>query len=69
MSECKHGETFVIDNCPVCGAPQCCSVCCNEQTLRDRIAELEREQNALKATIAASKVKADELIYTLEGGE
>ena len=28
-------------DCPRCGAPNCCEVCCNEQTQADRIAELE----------------------------
>lgn len=29
---CEHCGTKIIDNCPVCGAPQCCPKCCDETT-------------------------------------
>ena len=48
MSErCEHCGCDKIysgpPDCPRCGAPNCCEVCCREQELNDRIAELERQ--------------------------
>ena len=31
-SKCEHCGTTIIDDCWVCGAPQCCPKCCEETT-------------------------------------
>lgn len=29
--KCENGhDDFIISDCPVCGAPQCCPTCCAE---------------------------------------
>jgi len=28
----KHPDVNLISNCPICGAPVCCPVCCKEVT-------------------------------------
>jgi len=48
-NRCPHCGATLIDNCPTCGAPQCCPQCCKIQSLT---ADLEAEQN-LTATQAA----------------
>lgn len=30
--KCEHCGSECINNCLVCGAPQCCPVCCEETT-------------------------------------
>lgn len=31
-THCEHCMTRIIDDCQVCGAPQCCPKCCRETT-------------------------------------
>lgn len=30
-STCDYCGHFIIDRCPMCGAPQCCPRCCREE--------------------------------------
>ena len=57
-------------DCPRCGAPNCCEICCNEQTQADRIAELEAEKKSLftaaKPHLKENK-KLQATIYEIEG--
>jgi hypothetical protein len=60
---CEHcGATLNVSGCQRCGAPVCCPQCCQIQSLTERVAELEREQDEALKLIA--KLKSDVHIAT-----
>lgn len=40
---CDHCGARTIDNCPNCGAPQCCPQCCQIQSLTDQLSAEQKE--------------------------
>ena len=37
-NRCEHCGATIINNCPVCGAPQCCPQCCRIDQLEAQLA-------------------------------
>ena len=52
---CDHCGANIIDNCPRCGAPQCCPQCC-------RIAALEAENERLRDDIKTQNKMLNEQV-------
>ena len=50
---CSHCDCDKIysgpPDCPRCGAPVCCEICCKEQALKDRIEQLEATIKRIEA--------------------
>lgn len=47
---CEHCGANTIDNCLVCGAPQCCPQCCRIGKLEKELAQALHQLNAYEET-------------------
>lgn len=42
QENCEHcGGNRFTENCPTCGAPVCCAICCDIQSMKDRLEAAE----------------------------
>ena len=54
MSQCEHGHPVeIIDDCPRCGAPQCCPWCCEVQSLEQKLVETRVDNLLTQKTLEA----------------
>ena len=56
--KCDHCGADIIDNCPRCGAPQCCPQCCRITELE---AQLEDRDMLYEAGIKAAREQLEAL--------
>ena len=70
MSQCEHGHPIeLIDDCPRCGAPQCCRWCCEVQSLEQKLVETRVDnlltQKTLEAQVADLREAAQAVVDTV----
>ena len=54
-NRCEHCGAKTIDNCLVCGAPQCCPACCRVSTLEGQLEAVTKENTRLDQVLRGCK--------------
>ena len=65
MSQCEHGHPVeLIDDCLMCGAPQCCPWCCEVQSLEQKLVETRVDNLLTQKTLEAQvEILRDETLH------